>query len=213
LQVLTRLGRRFARLGSATTASLLLTLLLVTMLAVLLGRAVSWLILVAVLLAILVVMLAGPRSRLWALTRALLEVGLAWVVALLLFWPGSLPLPADAIGELTWPILRDWLGAYGPLLSPAFFCSLAYLSVLCLSHGLTRAAGWSLFLPAQVALAVLLILLERPLFAAGVLILVAAQALFRPWLGRRGGAWFLRQTQFYVMAVMLLTAVGLRTAG
>jgi len=210
---LIQLGGHLAQLACATSASLLLVLLLVAVLAILLGHAASWLILGAVLFAIFVVLSAGPHSRAWTLTRALLEVGLAWMLALLLFRPGGLSLPTEAITDFTWPALLGWLRAYGPELAPAFLCSLAYLSVVRLSHGFTRAVGWAFFLPTQVGLAVLLILLKRPLFAAGVLLLVAAQALFRPWLRRRGGAWFLRQTQFYVMAVMLLTAVGLRTGG
>ncbi len=207
---LIRPGRRLARVVSVTATSLLLTLLLVAVLAILLGRAASWLILGAVLLAIAMVMLVGSHSLLWALMRALLEVGLAWVLALVLFRPGGLPPPAGALADLTRPVTLEWLRAHGPQLAPAILCSLTYFSVLRLSHGATRTAGWSLFLPAQAALAVPLILLQRPLLAAGILLLVAAQALFRPWLGRRGGAWFLHHTQFYVMAVMLLTAVGLR---
>lgn len=213
VRLLARLGRRLAGLWSPTGASLLLTVPVAVALSIVLGPAVSGLIFVCIPLAVLSLALFGPRSRVWALVRALLEVTLTWVVGYVLFRPGGMTLPALDLADPAWPVLLHWLRAHGPATLLALLFALTYFSVLRLSQGVQGAGGWGLFLPAQIGVALLLVGLRQPLFAAGILLLVTAQALFRPWLTRRGGIWFLRQTQFYVMAVMLVAALGLRWVG
>lgn len=210
---LARLKRRLTDLGSPTGTSLLLLLLLTAALSAALGPAVWSLSLLAVLLAFVSLALAGSRSQIWAFVRALLEVAGAWVVGYVLFHPGDVTLPAWHMGDPVWPALFDGLRAHGLATLPALLFALAYFSVLQVSRGAQAAAGWGLFLLAQLGVGVILIGLHQPLFAAGILLLVAIQTLFRPWLRRSGGVWFLQQTQFYVMAIMLLTALGLRWVG
>jgi len=212
-RLLARLKRHLTDLRSPTGISLLLLLLLTAALSAALGPAISGLSLLAVLLAFVSLALAGSRSQIWLFVRALLEVAGAWVAGYILFHPGGVALPAWPMGDPVWPVLFAGLRAHGPATLPALLFALAYFSVLQVSPGAQATAGWRLFLPAQLGVGVILISLHQFLFAAGVLLLVATQTLFRPWLRPSGGVWFLQQTQFYVMAVMLVTALGLRWVG
>lgn len=116
--------------------------------------------------------------------KALLEIGLAWILSHVLF------------GHLTVP---------STVLALAF--TAAYSTGLSLIEGGRRATVWNL---AQVAAVALLVLMRQPVAALAVFFMLIPQLLLEPALRRgAGGVWFVRSTQAWLMLSMLVAAVSI----
>lgn len=174
------------RLGP-TLLDLVVVLLLTLILAIILGRPV--LILSAAALAIiLLAFLCGHRHGAPPLSlRAILEMGLAWLVGHTAFAP------------LTW--LSFLLAA---------FYTLAYYSSFQLVT--TRGRHWVvLLLLSQAAAIGLLIFLRQPVVAGAIGLLLLPQMLLQPFLDQGAvGLWYLRRIIPFLMAGMLLAALAVR---
>jgi hypothetical protein len=123
--------------------------------------------------------------------KATLDIGLAWLLAHIIFAPLTLPSVSLAIA---------FAAAYG--------------AGLTLVEGGQRATVWN---AAQFAVAGLLVLMRVPVAALAVFLMVIAQMLLEPAL-RRGhspssgearGTWFVRSTQAWLMTAMLIAAIAI----
>jgi hypothetical protein len=119
--------------------------------------------------------------------KAMLEIGLAWIVAHVIFGPLTMPSVVLA------------------LISAA-----AYGAGLTLIEGGQRATVWNV---AQFAAAGLLVLMRRPVAAMAVFFMVIPQLLLEPALRQsdrtKGGTWFVRSTQAWLMLAMFVAAVSI----
>jgi len=133
------------------------------------------------------VIVGRGRGRPAPLLKALLDIGLAWLLAHMIFAPLTIP---------------------SVLL--AFLFTVAYAAGLALVEGGRRATWWN---GAQFAVAALLMALRIPVAAFAVLLTVIPQLLLEPVL-RRGdrdevGIWFARSTQAWLMLGMLIASASI----
>jgi hypothetical protein len=162
---------------------LILTLAVAVVLASLLGRLVTFLTLVA-----FVLMAVGFFSFRWRGTisfslRAILELGLPWLIGHLAF------------GSLNWESVAFAL-AY----------TVAYYAYFVLSDGRRRTAT-CLLNGSQIVAVALLIIVKEPILAGIAGLLLLPQLLLQPFLWRgEAERWYLQRSQPWLMAGML-TAV------
>lgn len=118
--------------------------------------------------------------------KAMLEIGLAWIVAHVILAPAPLTVPSVVL---------------------ATAATAAYSTGLALIEGGRRATLWN---AAQFAAAGLLVLMRQPVAALAVFFLVLPQLLLEPALRRgAGGAWFVRSTQAWLIVAMLIAAISI----
>jgi hypothetical protein len=124
------------------------------------------------------------RGRPVPALKATLDIGLAWLLAHIVFAPLTL---ASA------------------LLAVAF--AAAYAAGLALIEGGRRATVWN---AAQFAVAGLLVLMRVPVAGLAIFLTVVPQLLLEPDLRRgAGGAWFARSTQAWLMLGMLIASAAI----
>ena len=70
--------------------------------------------------------------------------------------------------------------------------------------------GPALLNGAQLAVAILLVVIRQPILAGLAGLLLISQALFQPLLRRQVPLWYLQRTQFFLMGSMLVAALGIR---
>ncbi len=175
-------------IGSAVSTILLCVLLGATLSAVLGWQAMALSVAGLAVVQLGVVVGRGSGCPVPAL-KATLEIGLAWLVAHIMFAPLTLP---------------------SALLAGAFAAT--YAAGLGLIRGSRRIAIWNW---AQFAVALLLLVMRQPVAALVVFMLVLPQLLLEPVLqrdhrspsGESSGAWYVRSTQVWLMAAMLIAAI------
>jgi hypothetical protein len=163
--------------------SLILTLTVAIMLASLLGRLVAILTLVALVLMAVVFFSrqSGTISFSW---RALLELGLPWLIGHLAF------------GSLNWESVAFAL-AY----------TVAYYACFVLLDGGRRTAT-RLLNGSQIVAVALLIVAKEPILAGIAGLLLLPQLLLQPFLWRdEAERWYLQRSQPWLMAGMLIVAL------
>ena len=138
----------------------------------------------------------GPEFLLLSLgALAVMQLGTAWVGG-----DGSVAPQWDALVGITWPWLAGHIGFAAPTL-PSTALALAFA----LAWG-----GRAVTLAAQVLAAVLLVFLHAPLGAGGLLLLLAPQLAFRPWMAQgRTFHWYRRQVRPWLLLAMLVAALAL----
>jgi hypothetical protein len=89
--------------------------------------------------------------------------------------------------------------------------TIAYAGGIALSRGDLRR-GLAAFAGAQGLVIVLLIALQRPLYAGAVGLLLLPPLLLASWLGRADGrgTWLLQRTQLFWLLGMLVAALAIR---
>jgi hypothetical protein len=168
--------------------SLILTLAVAIMLASLLGRLVTLLTLVALVLMAVVLFSSRRRGAISFPLRAILELGLPWLIGHL------------AIGSLNWESVAFAL-AY----------TVAYYARLVLLDGRRRAAT-RLLNSSQVVAVALLIAVKEPILAGIAGLLLLPQLLLQSFLWRDEAEWwYWQRSQPWLMAGMLnaVLAVGI----
>jgi len=168
------------------TGSRMSTIVLCIVLGAALSAVLGWPVMALSAAALAIVqagVIAGRGSgRPLPALKAMLEIGLAWIVSHVLFAPLTVP---------------------SVVLAMAF--AAAYGSGLTLIEGGRRATIWN---AAQFAAAGLLVLMRQPVAALTVFFMVLPQMLLEPSLRRgEGGAWFVRSTQAWLMLAMLISAI------
>ena len=168
--------------------SLILTLAVAIMLASLLGRLITLLTLVALVLMAVVLFSSRRRGAISFPLRAILELGLPWLIGHLAF------------GSLNWESVAFAL-AY----------TVAYYARLVLLDGRRRAAT-RLLNSSQVVAVALLIVVKEPILAGVAGLLLLPQLLLQSFLWRDEAEWwYLERSQPWLMAGMLtaVLAVGI----
>jgi hypothetical protein len=211
----TRLHNRFT---APATIRLAVGLVLVVALAGLTGRDVLVVVAVGLVVAAAVAVVFGSQSVVWALARAGLEVGLAWSLGYVVFYPASLRPPAElaldwrALDTLrdsitvAWPATVSWLAPHAPALALATLFSLAYFNAWRVHAGASVRLGLSNL--SLLAVAAVLVTVGQPLPATTVGVLTFGQAVFQTRRVASGSDWVLGRAQFYVMGCMLASAIG-----
>lgn len=166
----------------------LFNLVLVTGLALILaaslGRWIFFLILVALFLVALAFSISRQRGAKPLWIKALLDMGLAWGIGHIVFEP------------ITWPVFL-----LGALYTAVYW---AYLS---LQQNRGEAIMVCFNIP-QMAIVTLLIVLNQPLAAGTVGLLILPQLSLQPFLREGGtGRWYLRRTQPFLIISMLVAAL------
>jgi len=169
--------------GSAASTIIICIVLGVTLSAILGWPAMALSAASAAIVQLGLVVGRGTGRTLPAL-KATIEIGLAWLLAHVIFAPLTIP---------------------SILLAAAF--TAAYGAGLTL---IERGQGAALWNAAQFAAAGLLTLMRMPVAAVTVLLMTLAQMLLEPAL-RRGasGVWFVHSSQAWLMAAMLAAAVAI----
>jgi hypothetical protein len=172
--------------------SLILTLALAIVLASLLGHTVTLLTLVAFILMAVVLFSSRQYGAISFSLRAILELGLPWLIGHLAF------------GSLNWESVAFAL-AY----------TVAYYAHFVLLNGRWRTATYLLNGSQMVAVA-LLIVVKEPVLAGIAGLLLLPQLLLQPflWRGETEG-WYLQRSRPWLMAGMLTTvlAIGIAHSG
>jgi hypothetical protein len=165
------------------------------------GPALTTVAITLPVVAVLAVLL-GPQL-------ILISVGALAIMQLGLAWRGGRGEPApgwDALVAVTLPWLAGHL-AFGTL-SPSS-------SILALIFGLTWGAAWRIESPqgralaasGQLLAAAILVALNQPLAACGLVLLLVPQLALLPWIKRdQPAGWYVRHTRPWLMAAMLLAA-------
>jgi chlorophyll synthase len=194
--IFSRLGRRLAwwrvvfwpRQGPAF-AGLVVTLPLTLILAIILGRRVIILTSAALAIMVLALLRARRRSAPPLSSRAILEMGFAWLA-----------------GHT----------AFAPLTSWSFLLATLYTVVYhtCLKLATNGRKPWPTLLKVSQAVVIaLLVFLRQPIVAGVVGLLLLPQMLLQPFLGQgevEVELWYLRRTGPFLMAGMLLAALAIR---
>jgi hypothetical protein len=169
--------------------SLILTLAVAITLAPLLGRMVTLLTLVAFVLMAVVFFSSRQREAISLSSRAILELGLPWLIGHLAF------------GPLNWESVAFAL-AY----------TVAYYARFVLLDGRRRTAT-RLLNGSQIVAVALLIIVKEPILAGIAGLLLLPQLLLQPFLWRgEAELWYLRRSQAWLMAGMLTTVLAIGTA-
>jgi hypothetical protein len=177
-------------IGSAASTIILCVALGVALSAVLGWPAMALSAAAAAIVQLGVVVGRGTGRPLPAL-KATLEIGLAWLLAHIIFAPLTLP---------------------SALLAFAF--AAAYAAGVSLIEGGRQAAAWN---AAQFAVAGLLVLMRVPVAALVVFFMTIPQLLLEPALRRShtsptteaSGIWFVRSTQAWLMTAMFIAALAI----
>lgn len=180
---------------------------LALLLGVVLGPGVAVVVAVGLLLPLVVWFAAGGYPLRDGWTRAVLEMGVPWAMGLAAF----AGLPEVNLGGLSGLSLSAvyWAGEHAPALLVGLLFVVACYGQLTLDQPLVFVRRRAVVTLPQLAAVVLLVAWHEPILAGAVAILVLAQMLFQPYLGRHHMRWYLRSTQWFFMGVMLLTAVGI----
>ena len=167
--------------------SLILTLAVAITLASLLGRLVAILTLVAFVLMALFLFSSRQRGTLSFSLRAILELGLPWLMGHLAF------------GLLNWESAAFAL-AY----------TVAYYACFVLLDG-RRSTATRLLNGSQIVVVALLIVVKEPILAGIAGLLLLPQLLLQPYLWWRGETelWYLQRSQPWLMAGMLTVALAI----
>ncbi len=175
-----------SRSGSALLG-LAVALPLTLILAVILGQRVIILTVAALAIMVLALLRARRHSSPPPSSRAILEMGFAWLAG------------HTAFGPLT---LKSFL--------LAALYTVAYYSCLRLATGSEKR--WLVLLKVtQAAVIAILIFLKQPVIAGVVGLLLLPQMLLQPFLSQGEMAlWYLRRTGPFLMAGMLLAALAVR---
>lgn len=184
---------------------------LALLLGVVLGPGVAVVVAVGLFLPLVVWFATGryPLRNGWMC--ALLEIGVSWTIGLTAFT--SLPeVISEGIAGLILSAVY-WAGANAPALLAGLLLVLAYYGQLTLDQPLLFVTRRAVVTLPQFGVVALLVARHEPILAGAVAILVFAQMLFQPYLGRHHIRWYLRTTQWFFMGVMLLTAVGIASWG
>ena len=173
-----------------------------------LGRGVGFLTAVALVFPFLAATLLGQRPLSGPFTRALLEVGLTWLMGYAVFQDLSLP-PVEAVldNPLQASVL-PWLEVHWKVLLLAGLYTLAYHACLILQERRRLAIGEALLNGPQLAVIILLVVIRQPILAVLAGLLLLSQMLFQPLLRHRSPPWYLQCTQFFLMGSMLVAALG-----
>jgi hypothetical protein len=174
-----------------------------------LGRWVALLTTVALASPFVAMAIFGQRPMSEPFTRALPEIGLAWLLGYALFQDLSLPPNEATLGTSLQASALAWLGTHGRILLLAGLYTLAYYACLILHERSHLVLGLALLNGAQLTVALLLIAIRQPILAGWVGLLLISQALFQPLLRRQGARWYLERTQFFLMGSMLVAALGI----
>ena len=197
-----RAGASLVSLTGASALALAISLVL--------GRWVALLTAVALILPILRAALLGQRPLSGPFTRALLEVGLAWLMGYAVFQDLSLPLGEAALGDLLRASALTWLETHWKVLLLAGLYTLAYYACLILRERRRVVMAKALLNGVQLAVTILLVVIRQPILAGLAGLLLVSQMLFQPVLRRQSPPWYLQCTQFFLMGSMLVAALGLR---
>jgi hypothetical protein len=169
--------------------SLILTLALAIMLASILGRLIILLTLVALVLMAVVLFSSRWRGATSFSLRALLELGLPWLIGHLAFGPLNLESVAFAL-------------AY----------TVAYYARFVLLNGRRRTAT-HLLNGSQIVAVALLIIIKEPILAGVAGLLLLPQLLLQPFLWRGEVEWwYLQRSQPWLMAGMLTAGLAIGIA-
>lgn len=184
---------------------------LALLLGVVLGPGVAVVVGVGLLLPLVVWFAAGGYPLRDGWTRAVLEMGLPWALGLAAF----ASLPAVNLGGLSGLALSAvyWAGEHAPALLVGLLFVLVYYGQLTLDQPLLLVGRRAVVTLPQFGAVALLVAWHQPILAGAVAILVLAQMLLQPYLGRHPIRWYLRTTQWFFMGVMLLMAVGVAPWG
>jgi hypothetical protein len=164
--------------------SLILTLAMAVTLASFLGRLVTLLTLVALVLMAVVLFSSRQRGAISFSLRAVLELGLPWLMGHLAF------------GSLNWESVAFAL-AY----------TVVYYARFVLLDGRRRTA-MRLLNGSQIVAVALLIIVKEPILAGIAGLLLLPQLLLQPFLWRGEAEWwYLRRSQPWLMAGMLSVAL------
>lgn len=164
--------------------SLILTVTVAIVLASLLGPLVTRLTLVAFVLMAVVLFSSRQDGAISFLLRAILELGLPWLIGHLAF------------GSLSWESVAFAL-AY----------TVAYYACFVLGDGRRRAAT-RLLNGSQIVAVALLIIVREPILAGIAGLLLLPQLLLQPFLWRGEAEWwYLQRSQPWLMAGMLTVAL------
>lgn len=178
---------------------------LVAVIVLQLGRSVPLLVTLSAILVLIVLLLCGPESALWRLARASVEVGLGWAIGYsVMAASGWVPPPEATIEEM----IAAWWALYKTPATVGALFVLSHAAWLALSSG---TGTWRIRIlnAGQVGVAAVFVLLHQPLAASGIALAAAGQALFQPWIGALGPAWYVQRTQWFLMAGMLIAALGI----
>jgi hypothetical protein len=169
--------------------SLILTLAMAIILASLMGRLVTLLTLAALVLMAVVLFSYHQRGAISFSLRAILELGLPWLIGHLAF------------GSLNWESVVFAL-AY----------TVAYYARFVLLNGRQRTAT-RLLNGSQIAAVALLIIVKEPILAGIAGLLLLPQLLLQPFLWRgKVEWWYLQRSQPWLMAGMLTTVLAIGIA-
>lgn len=170
--------------------SLILTLIVAITLAFLLGHLVALLTLVALVLMVMVLFSLHRRGAISFSLRAVLEFGLPWLMGHLTF------------GPLTWESVAF-----------ALTYTVAYYGCFLLLDGRRRTAI-RLLNGSQIVVITLLVIAKEPILAGIGSLLLLPQLLLQSFLWRGGAEWwYLRSSQPWFMAEMLVAVVAIGIAG
>ncbi|MFQ6058520.1 MAG: hypothetical protein ACE5MB_06560 [Anaerolineae bacterium] len=174
---------------------------------VILGPWVALLVSAALVFPLLAA-LFGHRPLRGPLPRALLEMGLAWLLGYAAFQDLSFVRGEDVLASPLWASVLAWLGLHREPLLLAGLYTAVYYACLTLEGRGGLAQPLALLNGAQLAVAVILVVIRQPVLAGLVGMLLISQALFQPLLRRQGPHWYLQRTQFFLMGAMLAAALG-----
>ncbi|MFQ5341873.1 MAG: hypothetical protein ACE5F6_10050 [Anaerolineae bacterium] len=184
---------------------------LALLLGVTLGPGVAVVVAVGLFLPLVVWFAAGGYPLRDGWTRAVLEIGVPWTIGLAAF----ASLPEVNLGGLSGLALSAvyWTGEHALALLVGLLFVVAYYGQLTLDQPLVFVRHRAVVTLPQLAAVVLLVAWHEPILAGAVAILVLAQMLFQPYLGRHRIRWYLRTTQWMFLGAMLLTAIGVAPWG
>lgn len=184
---------------------------LALLLGVTLGPGVAVVVAVGLFLPLVVWFAAGGYPLRDGWTRAVLEIGVPWTIGLAAF----ASLPEVNLGGLSGLALSAvyWTGEHALALLVGLLFVVAYYGQLTLDQPLVFVRRQAVVTLPQLAAIVLLVAWHEPILAGAVAILVLAQMLFQPYLGRHRIRWYLRTTQWMFLGAMLLTAIGVAPWG
>lgn len=181
--------RDFGPRVGAEFLSLILTLVLAILLASLLGRLVTLLTLVALVLMAVVLLFSRWRGATSFSLKAILELGLPWLMGHLAF------------GSLNWESVAF-----------ALVYTVVYYARFVLLDGRRRMAT-CLLNGSQIVGLALLIMLKEPILAGITGLLLIPQLLLQPFLWRGEVEWwYLQRSQPWLMAGMLTTVLAIGIA-
>lgn len=169
--------------------SLILTLAVAITLASLLGRLVALLTLVALVLMAVVLFSSRQRGAISFSLRAVLELGLPWLMGHLAF------------GSLNWESVAF-----------AFAYTVVYYACFVLLDGRRRTAT-RLLNGSQIVAVALLIIVKEPILAGIAGLLLLPQLLLQPFLWRGEAEWwYLQRSHPWLMASMLIAVLAIGIA-